>query len=71
MKTLFASLLILSVTLSTILATEQETVDRSASTIREFRHMPGRGIPAHILVNAEGLAIISVLKAGLIVHGNA
>jgi len=71
MKTLFATLLILSFTLSTVCAAEQDTVDRSARTIREFRHMPERGIPAHILINARGLAIISVVKAGFIFSGKA
>lgn len=33
--------------------------------------MPERGIPAHILTNARGLAIISVVKAGLIFSGKA
>lgn len=71
MKALFATLLILSFTLSTVCAAEQDTVDRSASTIREFRHMPERGIPARILINARGLAIISVVKAGFIFSGKA
>src|SRR5207244_3237877 len=52
-------------------ATEQDTVDRSAVTIREFRHMPEKGIPPRILRNARGLAIISVVKAGLIFSGKA
>ena len=50
-------------------ATEQDIVDRSAVTIREFRHMPERGIPARILRRARGLAIISVVKAGFIFSG--
>ncbi len=71
MKTLFASLLVLSVTLSVVRATEQDTVDRSAVIIREFRHMPERGLPPRILRNARGLAIISVVKAGFIFSGKA
>ena len=71
MKTLFASLLVLSVTLSAVFATEQDTVDRSAVIIREFRHMPERGLPPRILRNARGLAIMSVVKAGFIFSGKA
>src|SRR5438270_7162403 len=71
MKTLFASLLVLSVTLSAVFATEQDTVDRSAVLIRDFRHMPDRGLPPRILRNARGLAIMSVVKAGFIFSGKA
>lgn len=52
-------------------ATEQDTVDRSAQIIREFRHMPEKGIPPRILRHARGFAIISVVKAGLIFSGKA
>lgn len=45
-------------------ATEQEIVNDSAAIIREFRHMPEQGIPASILRDARGLAIIRVLKVG-------
>src|SRR4029077_17906476 len=48
-----------------------DTLDRSATTIREFRHMPEKGIPSRILRRARGLAIISVVKAGLIFSGKA
>src|SRR5436853_4006024 len=71
MKKLFLILTISSLSLISANATEQDTVDRSARTIREFRHMPERGIPAHILINARGLAIISVVKAGFIFSGKA
>lgn len=71
MKKLFTVLLILSLSLVAANATEQDTVNRSADTIREFRHMPERGIPARILINARGLAIISVVKAGFIFSGKA
>ncbi len=71
MKTLFFVLTIFSLSLIAANATEQHTVDRSAGTIREFRHIPERGIPAHILINARGLAIISVVKAGFIFSAKA
>src|SRR5438270_13273331 len=71
MKTLFASLLVLSVTLSPVFATERDRVSRSAVLIRDFRHMPDRGLPPRILRNARGLAIMSVVKAGFIFSGKA
>jgi len=69
MKQLLLTLTLFSLALSTVSATEQDIVDRSALTIREFRHMPERGIPPRILRRARGLAIISVVKAGLIFSG--
>jgi lipid-binding SYLF domain-containing protein len=71
MKKLFSILLIFSVSLIAANATEQDTVNRSADTIREFRHMPEKGIPPRILRRAQGLAIISVVKAGFIFSGKA
>jgi SH3 domain-containing YSC84-like protein 1 len=69
MKQLLLTLTLFSLALSTLSATEQDIVDRSALTIREFRHMPERGIPPRILRRARGLAIISVVKAGFIFSG--
>src|SRR5438045_3060044 len=71
MKKLFFILTIFSLSLIGANATEQDTVNRSAETIREFRHMPEKGIPSRILRRARGLAIISVVKAGFIFSGKA
>jgi SH3 domain-containing YSC84-like protein 1 len=71
MKKLFFILTIFSLSLIGANATEQDTVNRSAATIREFRHMPEKGIPSRILRHARGLAIISVVEAGLIFSGKA
>jgi SH3 domain-containing YSC84-like protein 1 len=71
MKKLFFILTLFSLSLIGANATEQDTVNRSAATIREFRHMPEKGIPSRILRRARGLAIISVVKAGLIFSGKA
>ena len=71
MKKLFSILLIFSLSLVAVRATEQDTVDRSAVTIREFRHMPEKGIPARVLSRARGLAILSVVKAGFFFSGKA
>ena len=71
MKKSFLILLIFSLSSIAANATEQDTVDRSAVTIREFRHMPEKGIPSKILRRARGLAIISVVKAGFIFSGKA
>src|SRR5438552_9808070 len=69
MKKLFFALTILSLTLATLNADEQGTVDKSAATIRDFRSMPERGIPRSVLRGAKGLAIMSVIKAGFIFSG--
>ncbi len=49
--------------------TEQEIVNQSAGIIRDFRHMPEQSIPATVLSEARGLAIIRVLKVGFGVSG--
>jgi len=71
MKKQFLILAISSLSLIAANATEQDTVDRSAVAIREFRHMPEKGIPSRVLRHARGLAIISVVKAGFIFSGKA
>lgn len=71
MKKLFSILIIVVLSLAAANATEQDTVDRSAVTIREFQHMPEKGIPSRMLRHARGLAIISVVKAGFIFSGKA
>jgi SH3 domain-containing YSC84-like protein 1 len=50
-------------------ATEQEIVNQSAAILRDFRRMPERAIPPHVLRHAKGLAILSVLKVGFGVSG--
>jgi len=69
MKNFFSTLIILSLSLVAANATEQDIVERSAVTIREFRHMPEKEIPSRVLRRARGLAIISVVKAGFIFSG--
>jgi SH3 domain-containing YSC84-like protein 1 len=71
MKKLSFILVLFSLSLISANATEQDVVDRSAVTIREFRHMPEKGIPSRVLRRARGLAIISVVKAGFIFSGKA
>jgi lipid-binding SYLF domain-containing protein len=71
MKNFFSILIIFSLSLVAANATEQDIVERSAVTVREFRHMPEKGIPSRVLRHARGLAIISVVKAGFIFSGKA
>jgi SH3 domain-containing YSC84-like protein 1 len=72
MKKLFAIIVISSLALAAATyADEQGTVDRAASTIRDFRHMQERRIPQSVLRNARGLAIMTVVKAGFIFSGKA
>jgi len=69
MKKLFAIFAILSLSFITAGATEQDTVDRCASIIRDFRQMPERAIPRDVLRHSRGLAILTVIKAGFIFSG--
>jgi lipid-binding SYLF domain-containing protein len=71
MKTLFSTLVVFCLTAAAVCATEQDIVDRSTITVREFRHMPEKGLPRNIIRHAKGLAIISVVKAGFIFSGKA
>ena len=71
MKNLLSVVTIFCLSIAAANANEQDTVDRSAVIIREFRHMPEKGIPRRILRNARGVAIISVVKAGFIFSGKA
>jgi lipid-binding SYLF domain-containing protein len=50
-------------------ATEQEVVNQSARILREFRRMPEKAIPARVLRNAKGLAIVTVVKVGFGISG--
>ena len=66
MKKLLSILAVLSLSFVTAGATEQDTVNRCASIIRDFRQMPERGIPRDVLRHSKGLAIMTVVKAGFI-----
>jgi lipid-binding SYLF domain-containing protein len=50
-------------------ATEQEVVNRSANILRDFRRIPETQIPASVLRNARGLAILTVVKVGFGLSG--
>ncbi len=50
-------------------ATDQERVDQAASIIQRFRALPENSIPAAVLNEAHGLAILTVVKAGFIWTG--
>jgi lipid-binding SYLF domain-containing protein len=69
MKNLIVGLTVFTLLLTSAGAAEQETVDRCAVIVREFRQLPEKGIPREILRNARGVAIISVIKAGFIFSG--
>ena len=71
MKKFFSALVVFSLAVAAAEGTEQDIVNRSAGIIREFRHMPEKGLPPRIIRNAKGLAIISVVKAGFIFSGKA
>ena len=69
MKKLFFVLPMLSLVLVVADAAEQDTVNRCTAIIGEFRQMPEKAIPRDVLSHARGLAIISVVKGGLIFIG--
>jgi lipid-binding SYLF domain-containing protein len=69
MNKLFLIPTILFLSLVTAGATEQGTVDHCTAIIRDFRQMPERGIPRDVLRHCKGLAIMTVVKAGLIFSG--
>src|SRR5437667_2345169 len=69
MKRLFSIPVMLFLSLVTAGATEQGTVDHCTAIIRDFRQMPERGIPRDVLRHSKGLAIMTVVKAGLIFSG--
>jgi lipid-binding SYLF domain-containing protein len=71
MKKLLCTLIISSLSLSVVAATEQETVDHSTRIIQDFRRMPESNIPRSVLRHSKGLAIMSVIKAGFIFSGKA
>jgi lipid-binding SYLF domain-containing protein len=71
MKKLFLTLVVVCLAVTAATATEQDIADRSATIVREFRHMPEKGLPRNIIRHAKGLAILSVVKAGFIFSGKA
>jgi SH3 domain-containing YSC84-like protein 1 len=71
MKRVFPIVVLLCLVAINARAGDQDVVNRSADTLREFRHMPEKGLPSNIIRHAKGLAIISVVKAGFIFSGKA
>jgi lipid-binding SYLF domain-containing protein len=68
-KRLFSIAAISVLSLVTVGATEQDTINHCASIIRDFRQMPEKGIPRNVLRHSKGLAIMTVVKAGFIFSG--
>jgi lipid-binding SYLF domain-containing protein len=50
-------------------ATEQEIVNEATNILRHFRAMPETAIPASVMREAKGLAVMNVLKIGFVVSG--
>ena len=71
MKTIVSALTLFLALQLCVYGTPQEEVDRSATIVREFRHMPEKAIPRSVLRNARGLAIMRVAKGGFIFSGKA
>lgn len=66
---LFLPLLLLCGAVSAAQATLQEDVDQAVSIIDRFEEIPESAIPAAVMRDAKGLAILTVTKAGFIVSG--
>ncbi len=47
-----------------VASSEQEVVNQSARILRDFQRMPETDIPAAVLRNAQGLAVMKVVKVG-------
>jgi lipid-binding SYLF domain-containing protein len=47
----------------------QDDVDRAVTIIQAFRDIPEKSIPPEVLRNAQGVAIITVIKAGFVFSG--
>ena len=69
MKKLLCTLIISSLSLSVVIANEQETVDHCTRIIQDFRRMPETSIPRSVLRHSKGLAIMTVVKAAFIFSG--
>lgn len=68
-KILFALVLNACAAATVSAATEQEVVNDAARILRDFRSMPETGIPAAVLRDARGLAIMRVVKIGFGLSG--
>lgn len=72
MKTFILSLATAAVMLPAALhagAKEDAQVQQAAAVVHRFKTLPENEIPAHILRNAKGLAIITVTKGGFVWSG--
>jgi lipid-binding SYLF domain-containing protein len=47
----------------------QDDVDRAVTIIQAFRDIPEKSIPPEVLRNAQGVAVITVIKAGFVFSG--
>ncbi|MDB6072886.1 MAG: hypothetical protein JWO89_526 [Verrucomicrobiaceae bacterium] len=64
------ALLLVSLLSTTLMATEEDDqVHQAATILNRFRSMPEGQIPRHIMRDAKGLAILSVVKGGFIFSG--
>src|SRR4051812_20912360 len=68
-RSLFALVLLVALFGVSEAATEQEVVNRSAGILRRFRNMPESRIPDAVLRNAQGLAVMTVVKVGFGLSG--
>jgi lipid-binding SYLF domain-containing protein len=50
-------------------SSEQDQVNKAATTMQQFKEIPEKSIPPHVLRDAKGLAIITVAKGGFIFSG--
>lgn len=46
--------------------TLQQSVDQALTVIKRFKEMPEKSIPAEVIRDAKGLAVLTVVKAGFI-----
>jgi lipid-binding SYLF domain-containing protein len=47
----------------------EDNVDQAVTILERFRDIPEQAIPEAVMLNAKGLAILTVLKAGFLFSG--
>jgi lipid-binding SYLF domain-containing protein len=52
-------------------AAEQDQVDQAAAIMRRFLALPEKGIPRSVMRDAQGFAILTILKGGFVFSGRA
>lgn len=70
LKALISLFTFLAFAVNPLLGAElEENIDRATAILRYAEENPRRCLPKSVLENAQGLAVVSIMKAGLVVSG--